>query len=77
MLERILLVKPFEEMVEDILVSIACHGALKDNNPLEEEEMVKLMEDLMKTDIPHTCPHGRPIMLVLAIDDIKKKFQMK
>ena len=70
-------VKPFEEMVEDILVSIACHGALKDNNPLEEEEMVKLMEDLMKTDIPHTCPHGRPIMLVLAIDDIKKKFQMK
>jgi len=70
-------VKPFEEMVEDILVSIACHGALKDNNPLEEEEMVKLMEDLMKTDIPHTCPHGRPIMLFLAIDDIKKKFQMK
>lgn len=70
-------VKPFEETVEDILISIACHGALKDNSPLEEEEMTKLMEDLMKTEIPHTCPHGRPIMLVLAIDDIKKKFQMK
>jgi DNA mismatch repair protein MutL len=69
--------KSFEEMIEEILITMACHGALKDNQTLSEREAVKLMDDLMKTEIPHTCPHGRPIMLLLNTDDLRKRFQTK
>jgi DNA mismatch repair protein MutL len=69
--------KSFEDMVEDILITMACHGALKDNQSLSEKEALKLMEDLMKTKIPHTCPHGRPIMLLLQTEELKKRFQAK
>jgi len=69
--------KSFEEMTGEILITMACHGALKDNQTLSEREAVKLMDDLMKTEIPHTCPHGRPIMLLLNTNDLRKRFQAK
>lgn len=70
-------VKSFDEMVEEILITMACHGAVKDNKPLKESEIMSLMEELLQSETPHTCPHGRPVMLVLRTEDLQKRFQKK
>ena len=43
--------------------SIACHAAIKINMHLDHTKMVWLIEELQKTQIPMSCPHGRPIIL--------------
>lgn len=70
-------VKSFDEMIEEILVTMACHGAVKDNKALKESEIMSLMKELMQSETPHTCPHGRPVMLVLRTEDLRKRFQKK
>ncbi len=54
--------------------TIACHAAIKVNMPLSEEKMRWLLEELARSDCPMSCPHGRPIALKYATQDILKAF---
>jgi DNA mismatch repair protein MutL len=60
---------------EKIAASIACHAAIKVNTPLEQSKMVWLIDQLMKTQFPMTCPHGRPIILRYEKNEILKAFK--
>jgi DNA mismatch repair protein MutL len=59
---------------EDIAASLACHAAIKVNMPLAPEKMRWLIDKLLMTSSPTTCPHGRPVILRLATQDILKGF---
>ena len=59
---------------DDIAASLACHAAIKVNTPLAPEKMRWLIDRLVRTSSPTTCPHGRPIILRLATRDILKGF---
>jgi len=59
---------------DDIAASLACHAAIKVNMPLAPEKMRWLIDRLLKTSSPTTCPHGRPVILRLATQDILKGF---
>jgi DNA mismatch repair protein MutL len=59
---------------DDIAASLACHAAIKVNMPLSPEKMRWLIDRLLKTSSPTTCPHGRPVILRLATRDILKGF---
>jgi len=63
-----------ETLRDDIAASLACHAAIKVNMPLTREKMVWLIDRLLKTSSPTTCPHGRPVILRLATRDILKGF---
>jgi DNA mismatch repair ATPase MutL len=63
-----------ETLRADIAASLACHAAIKVNMPLTREKMVWLIDRLLKTSSPTTCPHGRPVILRLATRDILKGF---
>ncbi|HLN96899.1 MAG TPA: DNA mismatch repair endonuclease MutL [Pyrinomonadaceae bacterium] len=63
-----------ESMRDDIAASLACHAAIKVNMPLTPEKMRWLIDRLLKTSSPTTCPHGRPVILRLATRDILKGF---
>jgi DNA mismatch repair protein MutL len=63
-----------ETMRDEIAASLACHAAIKINTPLAPEKMRWLIDRLMLTSSPTTCPHGRPVILRLATQDILKGF---
>jgi DNA mismatch repair protein MutL len=59
---------------DEIAASLACHAAIKVNMPLAPEKMRWLIDRLLVTSSPTTCPHGRPVILRLATRDILKGF---
>ncbi len=59
---------------DEIAASLACHAAIKVNMPLAPEKMRWLIDRLLMTSSPTTCPHGRPVILRLATQDILKGF---
>jgi DNA mismatch repair protein MutL len=61
-------------MRDEIAASLACHAAIKVNMPLAPEKMRWLIDRLLTTSSPTTCPHGRPVILRLATHDILKGF---
>lgn len=63
-----------ETIRDEIAASLACHAAIKVNMPLAPEKMRWLIDRLLQTSSPTTCPHGRPIILRLKTRDILKGF---
>jgi DNA mismatch repair protein MutL len=63
-----------DTMRDEIAASLACHAAIKVNMPLAPEKMRWLIDRLLQTSSPTTCPHGRPIILRLTTRDILKGF---
>jgi DNA mismatch repair protein MutL len=59
---------------DEIAASLACHAAIKVNMPLAPEKMRWLIDRLLLTSSPSTCPHGRPVILRLATQDLLKGF---
>ena len=64
-----------QNKMEDIMIMMSCRNAIKVNHPMELDQIRKLMHDLEQTQMPYTCPHGRPIALLFEMNDILKKFQ--
>ena len=63
-----------ETLRDEIAASLACHAAIKVNMPLAPEKMRWLIDRLLLTSSPTTCPHGRPVILRLKTRDILKGF---
>ncbi len=57
-----------------IAARLACRAAIKTSSPLAPEKMRWLIDKLLTTSSPTTCPHGRPVILRLATRDIEKGF---
>ena len=63
-----------ETLREEVAASLACHAAIKVNMPLTHEKMRWLIDRLLLTSSPTTCPHGRPAILRLTRRDIERGF---
>lgn len=59
---------------DDIAASLACKAAIKINMKLTNEKMRWLIDRLLLTTSPTTCPHGRPVILRLSMKDIERGF---
>ncbi|MCS6874114.1 MAG: DNA mismatch repair endonuclease MutL [Pyrinomonadaceae bacterium] len=67
-----------EKLKDEIAAKLACKAAIKVNTPLTQEKMQWLIDTLLyETQSNYTCPHGRPIILRLSIDDIERGFHRK
>jgi DNA mismatch repair protein MutL len=66
-----------KETVHTLLVTLACHSAVRGNSMLRREEIDKLVEDLAPFHASITCPHGRPIFFFFPLDELKKQFKRK
>ncbi|MCG0276271.1 MAG: DNA mismatch repair endonuclease MutL [Thermosediminibacteraceae bacterium] len=60
---------------EKFLASLACHTAIKAGDDLSHEEMHELLNQLMNTNNPYSCPHGRPTMISISLYELEKKFK--
>ena len=62
-------------VIDYVAASYSCHSAIKAGDPLEKFEMKNLIDKLFSTRQPYYCPHGRPIILNLSVDELDKKFE--
>ncbi|MGX9808202.1 DNA mismatch repair endonuclease MutL [Exiguobacterium acetylicum] len=60
---------------EDAAIMMACKKSIKANHPLNEEMMRRLIADLAKTEMPFTCPHGRPVIIEWTTYELEKLFK--
>ena len=74
-LERETQVMNIEALKRKIAATVSCHAAIKINTPLDETKMEWLVGELMKTDVPTVCPHGRPIILRYDLREIERAFK--
>ena len=61
--------------IDQIAAVYACKSAIKAGDPLKETEIRNLVDQLFTTDHPYYCPHGRPIIINLSIDELDKRFE--
>ena len=62
---------PWEERIAQ---SLACHGAIRAGQQLNNDEIRELIKQLEQTKQPRTCPHGRPTMIHLTSHQLEKEF---
>ena len=62
-----------ETTIDSLLKSISCHLAIKAGDRLSVEEMENLVNLLFSTDKPFRCPHGRPVLFEVSLNEIEKK----
>ncbi|MGA2463111.1 MAG: DNA mismatch repair endonuclease MutL [Thermodesulfobacteriota bacterium] len=65
------------EAIDTILITLACHSAIRGNFTLRREEMEGLVATLYPFNLSTTCPHGRPIFFLFHLDELNKQFKRK
>jgi DNA mismatch repair protein MutL len=60
---------------EKIAQSLACHSAVRAGQVLGLDEIRELLRELEQTATPHTCPHGRPTIMHLGLNQLEKEFR--
>ncbi len=60
---------------DKVLATFACRGAIMIGKKLAVPEMRALMDQLFATTLPYTCPHGRPTLLRIGLEDLARRFQ--
>jgi DNA mismatch repair protein MutL len=59
---------------EALAASVACKAAIKAGQPLSKVEIQTLLKDLFACQQPFTCPHGRPVVLTLGLQELHHRF---
>ncbi len=66
--------KTLEEIKNKIFAYTSCRSAIKFWNKLNLFEMNKLLHDSV-LDYSATCPHGRPVVFEISLDELKDKYE--
>jgi DNA mismatch repair protein MutL len=64
-----------DKAMDKFLTVMACHGAIRAGKRLSQQEMISLISQLQKMDLPTNCPHGRPIFRQFSYYEIEKMFK--
>jgi len=65
--------KDYEEK-DNIAKSYSCKTAVKAGDKLTENEMRLLIDQLFATSMPYVCPHGRPIVVKISLNEFDRRF---
>ncbi|MDA9935222.1 DNA mismatch repair endonuclease MutL [Candidatus Marinimicrobia bacterium] len=67
--------KKYSSYKEALAASFACKAAVKAGDQMSKDEMVMLVNRLFSTDHPYYCPHGRPIIMQLSLEELDRRFE--
>ena len=67
--------KKYSSYKEALAASFACKAAVKAGDQMSKDEMVMLVNRLFSTEHPYYCPHGRPIIMQLSLEELDRRFE--
>ncbi len=65
--------RAFEQAMDGVLATMACHAAVRAHQVLSAEESRALLDALDAIDFNTRCPHGRPVAAELTLADLEKQ----
>ncbi|RPI03409.1 MAG: DNA mismatch repair endonuclease MutL [Ignavibacteriae bacterium] len=63
-----------KDVRDNLAKSFACKAAIKAGDRLNMTEMVVLIEHLFLAKVPYVCPHGRPVIVRVPLEELDKRF---
>ncbi len=60
---------------EKIAAAYACKNAIKSGEKLSQMEMHNLVDQLFACESPFFCPHGRPVIITIDLEELDRKFK--
>ena len=67
--------KKYSSFQEGLAAMFACKAAIKAGDSLVREEMQELVNRLFSTKHPYYCPHGRPIIVQMSLNELDSRFE--
>jgi DNA mismatch repair protein MutL len=64
----------WESLIERLLASMACHGAVRSGRRMELREALSLLKDMRRTPAKGLCPHGRPTVIEIPFAELQRRF---
>lgn len=64
-----------ETIMDECLMIMACHNALRANKQLTQRQITAMLEQLDRCETPSHCPHGRPTWIKWSLKDLEKMFK--
>jgi DNA mismatch repair protein MutL len=64
-----------QELRHAYLAMAACRSAIKAGEMLNMRQIQALLNELYTTELPYTCPHGRPTIVRFGPDELAKMFK--
>ena len=61
----------------ELNAELSCKAAIKKHQQLTPALAQRLIEDLLACAVPHTCPHGRPVIKKLTLGELERSFGRK
>lgn len=62
------------EKRDNLAKSYGCKHAIKAGDALNENEMLNLIDKLFSVKMPYVCPHGRPTIVKISMDELDRMF---
>ncbi len=59
---------------ERLASKAACRAAVKAGDPLTAEQQQALLDELLSAWSPSVCPHGRPVLFALTVEEMERRF---
>lgn len=59
---------------DNLAASFGCRSAIRAGDLLTLQEMRSLVDDLYASAMPYACPHGRPIIIEIPLDELDRRF---
>jgi DNA mismatch repair protein MutL len=63
-----------DRLKKDIVATMACHTSIRTGQELDIPLMKDVYYNLLDCENPYSCPHGRPIVWKMSIEEIDSKF---
>lgn len=63
-----------EHFMDEVVKLTACHAAIRAGQPLNTDEIRDLLTSMANTPNRYNCPHGRPTIVRISSEELKKRF---
>jgi len=60
---------------DEAIYMMSCKSAIKANRRMEKDEIKALIDQLLSTENPYTCVHGRPVIISISQRELEKRFK--
>lgn len=66
--------REFDPM-QKIAAAYSCKNAIKSGDQLSQAQMHAMVDQLFACESPYFCPHGRPVIITMELEEFDRKFK--